>query len=253
MPTELVVPHFAQAQHFHAGRVKKIRLGVLHAGITPETDGAAEGMVDFAASPRASVASFHLAADRNSLARGVHDWDTAFGAPGANADGLHMEQAGNVQNRRGWTDPYSLQMIREQTARGVRSWHDLYGLPFTHLSLAQIADDKTAGFCLHHDVTRALPAAHGTHVDPGDEYPFDILFAAADQHPSVQPKTKVNPYNRHDQLTRWTQWALGIPVDGVSGPQTKAALTALRRRHGIALGLSYPDAASLHVLEEITR
>jgi len=254
MPVELVVPHFAQARYYHPGRVAPIRLGVIHVGVTPETVTQAEGMVDFAASVGARVASFHLAADSDSLARGVHDWDTAFGAPGANADGLHLEQAGQVQNRAGWTDPFSLKMIREQSARAVRSWHDLHGLPLVHLTLAQVGDRRSKGFCGHYDVTKGLPAAGGTHTDPdgGSGYPWDVLFAAVEQHPAVQRPAKTNPYNRHDSLVKWTQWALGIPVDGIPGPQTWAALRALRKRNGIDQNLPYPDGATWRVLEQIT-
>jgi hypothetical protein len=255
MPTELVPPHFVQARNYHAGRAAKIRLGVIHVGITPETITQAEAMVDFAASKNARIASFHLAADPDSLARGVHDWDTAFGAPGANADGLHMEQAGQVQDRAGWTDATSLKMIREQTARGVKSWHDLYGLPLVHLSLAQVADRRTKGFCGHYDVTKGIPAAGGTHTDPdgGSGFPWDVLFAAAAQHPTLPPATKRNPFNHLDDLVRWTQWALGIPVDGTAGPQTWGTLRAFQRRHRIDATGSYPDPQSIALLSEITR
>ncbi|MCU1588793.1 MAG: hypothetical protein JWP11_49 [Frankiales bacterium] len=256
MPAELVVPHFRQATHYHPGRIKAIRLGVIHVGVTPESITAAEGMVDFAASPGASIASFHLAADPDSLARGVHDWDTAFGAPGANADGLHMEQAGQVMDHAGWTTPLSLKMIREQTARGVKSWHDLYGIPLVHLSLAQVGDGKTKGFCSHWDVTKGIPAAGGTHTDPDNGavpgYPWDVVFTAADQHPSLPPATHKNPFNHLDDLVRWTQWALGIPVDGKPGAETKAALAALRKRNHIDPALSYPDPKSIAVLSQIT-
>jgi hypothetical protein len=254
MPTELVLPHFRQARNYHQGRIKPIRLGVIHVGITPETVTQAEAMVDYAASPSARQASFHTASDPDSTARGVHDWDTAWGAPGANADGLHHEQAGQVQDRAGWTDPASLKMIREQTARVVRSWHDLYGLPLVHLSTRQVGDLKTKGFCGHYDVTKGIPSAGGTHTDPdnGNGFPWDILFAAVDQHPKLPPATKKNPFNHLDDLVRWTQWALGIPVDGKPGPVTKAALAALRRKNHIDPTLSYPDPKSIAILSQIT-
>lgn len=256
MPTELVLPHFAQARNYHPGRIKAIRLGVIHVGITPETITQAEAMVDFAASPNARQASFHLAADPDSLARGVHDWDTAWGAPGANADGLHMEQAGALMDHAGWTTPISLKMIREQTARGVKSWHDLYGLPLQRISHAQVADGKTKGFASHWDITMSLPAAGGTHVDPDNGvepgYPWDVLFTAAAQHPTLPPATKKNPFNHLDDLVRWTQWALGIHVDGIPGPITWAALRALQKRNHIPANTSYPDPVSIAVLSEIT-
>lgn len=253
MPAELTLP-FQQATHCHAGRIAPIRLGVIHVGITPETITQAEAMVAYAASKNARMASFHTASDPDSTARGVHDWDTAWGAPGANADGLHHEQAGQVQDRAGWTDTASLKMIREQTARVVKDWHDRYGLPLQHLVPTQVADKRNKGFCGHYDVTKGLPAAHGTHTDPdnGSGYPWDILFAAATQHPVAPPAKKRNPFNHLDDLVRWTQWALGIPVDGKPGPQTKAALAALRRRYGIDPALSYPDPVSIAVLSQIT-
>lgn len=254
MPAELALPHFRQATHYHQGRIKAIRLSVWHVGITPESITQAEAMVDFAASAGARIASFHTASDPDSTARGVHDWDTAFGAPGANADGLHHEQAGVVQDRAGWTDAASLKMIREQSARVAKADHELHAIPFVHLSLAQVGDGRTKGFAGHYDITKGLPAAGGDHTDPdnGNGFPWDILFAAADQHPTPPRPPKRNPFNHLDDLVRWTQWALGIPVDGKPGPQTKAALAALRRRNHIDPTLSYPDPVSIAVLSEIT-
>lgn len=62
---------------------------------------------------------------------------------------------------------------------------------------------------------------------------------------------KHNPYNRHDSLVRWTQWALGVPVDGVPGKATWTALRAFQARHGIRAP-HYPDAATVAALAVIT-
>ena len=235
MPGQFSASYTAQARYFHFGRVRRPRLGVIHVGITPKSDGAAEGMVNYAASPEASVASFHLAADRNSVSRGVNDWDTAWGAPGANADGLQLEQAGTVQGRDGFLDAYSAQMIREQSARVVADWHGRYALPLVHLSVAQVADRSSRGFCTHYDVTRAFPTL-GDHTDPDDGavpgYPFDVLFAAAWQHPFGVPAVKHNPFDWRKEPVRFMQWSLGIPVDGRYGAQTDAILAAWQTRHG---------------------
>ena len=70
-------------------------------------------------------------------------------------------------------------------------------------------------------------------------------------HPVVIRKT--NPFNRHDSLVKWTQWALHVPVDGIPGPQTKAALAAFRARNGILPANGpYPDSRTQAALAVVT-
>ena len=77
------------------GRLRPIRVMVIHTGETGEGTTAAEGMCAWAANPAAG-GSFHIAVDTDSACRSVADRDTAFGAPGLNADGLHLELAGRA-------------------------------------------------------------------------------------------------------------------------------------------------------------
>lgn len=65
------------------------------------------------------------------------------------------------------------------------------------------------------------------------------------------PVVKHNPFNHHDSLVKWTQWALGVPVDGVPGPQTWTALRLFQQRHHI-IAPHYPDTATIAALSVIT-
>lgn len=72
--------------------------------------------------------------------------------------------------------------------------------------------------------------------------------------PKPQQVLSSNPYNRHDSLVKWTQWALGVTIDGVPGPQTQKALADFRRRLGITpLYGGYPDSKTQAALALVKR
>lgn len=162
---------FKQAKHYTAGRIKPIRLVVIHDGETPEMGTSAEGMQAYFAGPNAPQASAHLAADDNSVVRCVHDADTAWAAPGANADGLHIEHAGRAsQTQSQWLDPYGKAML-ELSAKAVAGWCKAHAIPVVRLTPSEIANGTSKGICGHLDVTNAFHTAGG-HTDPGVDFPW---------------------------------------------------------------------------------
>ena len=91
----------------HAGRREPIRLIVIHTMEVPEAASVAEAVGAAFANP-ARQASAHIGVDTESTVRYVPDEDTAWAAPGANADGLHLELAGRAGQGNGeWDDPAS--------------------------------------------------------------------------------------------------------------------------------------------------
>lgn len=272
MASELVLP-FEQARNYHQGRVDQILFIVIHDGETQELPTSAEGMQHYFAGPDAPQASAHAAADDNSLVRSVHDWDTAWAAPGCNAMGLHLEQAGRASQKRiNWLDPYSKKMIEEFSAKMVADWSVRHHIPLLKRGPSDILA-RRGGVVGHIDVTNAEKTAGG-HTDPGTSYPYDLLLGAAREHVQNVPPVKVahNPFPRpnvtftkgcgddrsalpHPTAPNWTKvafvrWALGLPPGGHFGAAVFAAVIAFQRKHGLAAdGIVGPDTiAALAVI-----
>ena len=110
------------------GRLAPIRLIVIHTMEVPETNSAAESVGRAFADPARRV-SAHVGVDTDSTVRYVSDDDTAWAAPGANADGLQIELAGRAGQTTGqWADAPS-RAILERAAQQVATWCRAYGIP----------------------------------------------------------------------------------------------------------------------------
>lgn len=158
------------AKWFHAGRLKPVRLIVIHCTVSPEMGTGAEAVAAYFAKGDRR-ASAHRVADNNSTVQCVKDEDTAFGAAGANSDGLHLELVGQPsQTKEEWLDPYSTSELK-QAGPTMREWSTEFHIPLRWLTVAQVADGKTAGLCTHHDVSRAFPDVSTGHWDPGPNFP----------------------------------------------------------------------------------
>lgn len=177
-----------RAKWFHAGRLKAIRLIVIHCTVSPEYGDGAESVARyFAAGERR--ASTHRVVDNNSTVLCVNDEDTAFGAAGANSDGLHLELVGQpTQTVEDWKDRYSTAEMM-QAGLSIREWSREHSVPMRWLTVAQLADGKTKGICTHHDVSRAFPDVSTGHWDPGPNFPKDWalgLWTPQDEPPHGQ-------------------------------------------------------------------
>jgi hypothetical protein len=172
------------AKWFHAGRLKPIRLIVIHCTVSPESGTGAEAVANYFAegSRRASA---HRVCDNNSTVVCVRDEDTAFGAAGANADGLHLELVGQpTQTPDEWLDDYSTAELREAGST-VREWSVEHSVPLRWLSVAEVADGVSRGLCTHADVSAAFPDVSTGHWDPGPGFPKDQALAIWDPAPPV--------------------------------------------------------------------
>lgn len=150
---------FVPARWFYAGRQKSIRLIVVHCTVSPEMGSGAEDVARYFANitdPR-KKASAHRVADNDSVVECVRDADTAFGAAGANADGLHLELVGQpTQTRDEWLDQYSTHELALGRAV-VDEWSQTYDIPKRWLTVAEVADGVTKGVTTHADVSKAFP------------------------------------------------------------------------------------------------
>lgn len=168
---------FVAAKWQKPGRQGKApRLIVLHSTESNETAKGAENVARYFTTADRPGSS-HVVVDSDSIVRCVHDADTAYGAAGANNDGLHVEQVGYAaQTAADWTDPFSLAMFA-QAGQIIRAWSDAYGIPLVWLTRPQVADGVTRGLCTHGDVSAAFPAQSTGHTDPGPNYPKDRALA----------------------------------------------------------------------------
>jgi LysM repeat protein len=137
----------------------------------PEKPDTAEGCAHYFATTDRD-ASAHACIDADSTIECVRDGDTAFAAPGANADGYHIEHAGYAaQARKDWTDPYSAATLARSARHAARKARK-FKIPARWLTDAQLADGVSKGFARGHvQVSRVFKRS--THTDPGPGFPYE--------------------------------------------------------------------------------
>ena len=182
-----------QATNYRRGRSRKVRLAVIHTMEVKETSGAAEWCAGYFRGSKAPMASAHYYVDADSTIQGVLESDTAYAAPGANADGIQIEHAGYArQNAADWGDAYSLAMLRDQSAPLMAGICARHGIPIRHLTDAQLRAGQ-AGLIGHVQASRVYKLS--SHWDPGTSFPWDeyltwVRNAAADR---AAPASIVKP------------------------------------------------------------
>lgn len=165
---------FIQSKNYTPAARITCRVIVIHCMENPEKPGQALAVAKWFSGPNAPEASAHYCVDGLAVVQCVHEQDVAWGAPGANRDGIHIEHAGYAkQNAADWSDNYSTHMLQLSAKLAADiAWR--HGIPPRHLSVSEVADGVTKGFCGHIDVTNAFP--HLTkehHHDPGSAFPWD--------------------------------------------------------------------------------
>ncbi|MGN8245228.1 peptidoglycan recognition protein family protein [Cellulomonas soli] len=216
----------------YAGRVRPIRLIVVHTMEVAESPAVAEAVARAFANP-ARKASAHVCADTDSRVRCVPDADTAWAAPGANADGLQLELAGYArQDLAGWSDPASVAIL-EQGAQQAAEWVRAHGIPIRHLSVAQILAGE-AGFVGHADVNAAYHRS--THWDPGASFPWDTFLArvATLAGTAPAPGTAPTPPTTAPAVTNG-----GIDVSALPTLKKGSKGVAVKRAQGLLIANGY--------------
>lgn len=138
---------------------------------------------------RTDGTSCHYFHDQNSTVQCVYTWDRANSAFFyGNRLGIHHELCGTQQTREQWLDPASdgtLWQAAKQIARDCQK----YGLPVRWLTPQQMRNGER-GICGHAEVTLAYGL--GDHMDPGTEFPRDVLLARVQQFlaPTPTPQTE---------------------------------------------------------------
>jgi N-acetyl-anhydromuramyl-L-alanine amidase AmpD len=138
-------------------------LVVLH---SVEGDGPARAVAQWFAGPGSPQASAHYVVDADEAICCVAEGDTAWGAPGANEAGIHIEIVGWAR----WTEdewrasgvlPRVIDLVRDVCVR-----HDL---PVEHVDAAGLHANGR-GVTRHRDVSEAF--RRSTHTDPGVGFPL---------------------------------------------------------------------------------
>lgn len=147
----------------------KVRLIVLHS-----TEGdTAEGAASWFADPRSGV-STHLVVGEDGAFRAVPDDVVAYGAAGANDDGLHIELAGRANwSRDRWLQQQKTLML---AAEAITAWSAAYAIPLRLLTAAEVKAGKR-GVVSHKTISEAFRASD--HFDPGPNFPYDTLLSFA--------------------------------------------------------------------------
>ena len=152
---------------------RKFRVIVLHTMEAPEKGETAEAVAKFFAKGDRR-ASAHACVDNNSVVQCVEDKDIAWGAKGANADGLHIEMAGSFrQTAEQWADLYSQAVLALAAQVAARFCVD-HAIPAVRLTTEQLLAGER-GIVGHDQVVAAYPAGQvaAEHQDPGTAFPWD--------------------------------------------------------------------------------
>ena len=166
---------FVKAKHFTDVKSRDVRVVVLHSMEAPEKGNTAEAVANYFKRGERKV-SAHYSIDADSIIQCVWDTDVAWAAPGANHDGIQIEQAGYArQSRREWLDPYSQGTI-DNAARVAAQICIKYDLPVERLTDAELRAGKK-GIVDHAQVSRVYKRS--SHTDCGPEYPWDHFLARA--------------------------------------------------------------------------
>jgi len=188
-------PRRANGLRFHGypTRTKPVRVIVIHtAENTPDyvgEDGGAEAVARFQ-STTDRPSSYHQLGDSDSVIEMLPDEAVAFGAKGANADGLHFSFATRASLWPGKPVEWRVGAL-VRGAAVCRTWATTYGIPVRRLTRDQWLAGES-GFVAHADVDP------GRRSDPGAGFPWDdFLTLVASPRPDPDrdrtPEDDVSP------------------------------------------------------------
>jgi N-acetyl-anhydromuramyl-L-alanine amidase AmpD len=228
------------AGHYREGRLGDVDLAVLHTSeVLVSRFQLAKSMAN---SDRA--VSCHSIVDAQGRLDVLPFTDTAYAAPGANADGDQLEVIGlSKWSRATWLRSHRPEL--EQTARWLADRCRARRLPVVLLGPAELRADRR-GITTHAAVSAAFHRS--THTDPGSGFPLDTVLARVKvlltARPTPLPTRAVPPYrgmltvgSHGDAVTQWQRqmrrrgWA--IEVDGAYGEQSATIAATFQHEKGL--------------------
>lgn len=174
---EIVSPvnGFIQARNYTAASRQDPSVIVIHRMESALKPGTANAVAHWFAGKDAPQASAHYCVDAEQVIQCVIEKDVAWGAPGMNRCGIHLEHAGwSKDNDWGTDNGQTMLRLSAQLSADIcsRNGIALKWLSDQEIRSASKGDVTVRGFCTHADVTRAL-ATYGGHTDPGSAFPRD--------------------------------------------------------------------------------
>lgn len=204
-----------------AGSSRPRQFIVLHSMEAPDKgDMAAQVGLFFQNLPITRKASAHVGVDSGQRVRYVDDDDVAYGAPGLNHSGLHVEMTGYAKYSRGeWEQPRMMVMI-QNTAQQIKEWHQRYLIPLRFVNAEELRryephdiPPDSWGITTHAEVSKAWGKTD--HWDPGPNFPVNTLLAMVrSPDPEViEEESEVAPYIHVERQNGPGYWLIK-PSDG---------------------------------------
>lgn len=160
---------------------------------------------------RTDGTSAHYYVDSNSVVQCIDTDDRSHTALyNANLTGIHYELCGTVQTRAKWLDAISRATIKNAARQIARDMKDK-GIKNVRLVARQVrAGNGIAG---HGDATKGWPEDGGTHTDPGNDFPWDVLQSDINSFlkPEVKPVSKyAGDMKKYPTYDKWYRtWGHG--------------------------------------------
>lgn len=162
------LPAWLPARWFTPGRPGPVRLVVLHS-----TEGGTARSVAGMFASGESRTSAHYVIDASETIACVREEDQAWGAPGANAAGVHVEICGWAR----WTSAeWQASGVLPRVAHLVAGICARHGLPVERVDVAGLKSGAR-GITTHADVSQAF--GQTDHTDPGPGFPLADVIASA--------------------------------------------------------------------------
>lgn len=224
---------YVPAKYRGANRGSRVRVGVLHS---------TESNMDAAATARYfqrpdKPSSTHITAGEDGIVQSVFDSFVAYTAPGANHDGIQIEQQGYA----GWSEAKWLSRIKtlRNTAKAVSQYSMKYGLPIKRMSNNELRAGKK-GWVDHNQVSQVY--GKSTHWDCGRNYPFGyVLEELVPQYMGLS--TKPNVVN-----TNYVDYQVALVWDQDNGTPDEGAARTLGVAHKfIVLPLGHPFKTGIEI------
>lgn len=215
--------------HYYEGRERPLRLIVIHTMEAPEGENTAENVAAYFASGNV-IASAHACVDQDSVVVCLPATDTAFAAPGANADGYQIEHAGYaLQNESGWADEASQSMLRLSAAH-ARAIALAAGIPLKHLSDDELAAGA-AGFVGHDQVSRVYKKSD--HWDPGKDFPWSQYMALVNGEAAEEETTVPEEDSMHFVRSKQTGTIYSVTPTDVSAIASAKVWSDMVKAYGL--------------------
>ncbi len=164
------------------------QLVVLHSAEIENKPSAARAVAQFFANlPPTNQASAHFEIDNDDVVRSVRDDDVAYGAPGANHNGLQFEFSAYARYSRGeWEQPKMMAML-QRGAEAVREVCERYDIPKQFVDAEGLKRGES-GITTHAEASKAWKKSD--HWDPGPGFPVGTFMSMLGSQPVAKEEAE---------------------------------------------------------------